>query len=110
MTPKMKDWVLKNWATFVVALMIPMGLYSTSKYISSIVTDQLKNYLPIQIWNQWANERGEWRGTVDQRIENLEKEMNKQRAEIITMLGDIRIDVKYQGKVLEEHIKVQVPR
>lgn len=87
--------------------MITVLLYALGTYITSTVTREMKNFVPVTVWNQWAQERGEWRGKVDQRLDTLEKEMAQQRSDIQGKLSELDKKTDIQGAVLNTKLDAQ---
>jgi hypothetical protein len=63
-------------------LVAAVGLFALSAYIKKEVNDSGKLYLPSSVWSQWAGERGEWRGKVDQKLETIEREREADRRDL----------------------------
>lgn len=74
-----KEWWAKNIGGVCFAVFVSLLLYAASAYITTTVSREMHNYLQLQTWNQWAQERGEWRGRIDGKIETMEKELRLQR-------------------------------
>lgn len=97
-----RDWLFKNVGGIVMASVGAVFLYGLGAFISTRITTEMRNYVPLQVWSQWAQERGEWRGGVDQRLKNLEQEMYKQRDEILKELRDNAKLVAVQTQMISD--------
>jgi IMP dehydrogenase/GMP reductase len=97
-----KEWIQKNVSGILVSCFAAIVVYALGSYISNSITREMKSYVPIGIWNTWAQERGEWRGQVDQRLKNLESEMNKQREEILKELRENGKLVAVQTQMIQD--------
>lgn len=113
-----KEWWTKNVSGVIAASLAGIMLYALGAYISSSIAKEMKNYVPISLWSQWAQERGEWRGSVDQQLKTMTNEQTKQREEILKELRDnskalavqttVMQDVKDETKELKEQLKVHI--
>lgn len=63
-------------------MMMGFCLYAASAYITSAVSKEMKGYVPATVWTQWAQERGEWRGAIEQRVKMVEDEQKRMREQI----------------------------
>jgi hypothetical protein len=97
-----KEWWQRNAGGLFLSAIIGVAMYAASAYITSAVTKEMKSYVPVVVWNQWAQERGEWRGEVTQRIKSLEDEGKRQRDEIMKMLNQNNKEVAVQTMLLQE--------
>lgn len=70
------------------ALIAAVTLFALSAYIKKEVADSGRAFLPFVTWQQWAQERGEWRGKVDEKLDMMEKQRVTDREEFIKRLGD----------------------
>lgn len=86
--------MLTSFATLVV--------YALGQYISGSITREMKNYLPLTVWHQWAQEREEWRGKVDAELKAASAEMSKSRQENLLELRDVSKDLAKIGQTLED--------
>ncbi len=113
-----KEWWTKNVSGVIAASLAGIMLYALGAYISSSISKEMKNYVPVTVWSQWAQERGEWRGSVDQQLKGMGTEQQKQRDEILKELRDnaktlavqtsVMQDVKDETKELKEQLKAHV--
>lgn len=99
MTP---EWWKKNLGGIMLASFASVCVYSLGSYISSSITKEMKNYLPLSVWHQWAQEREEWRGRTDQQIAGLKDEMSKQRTDMLVELRDMVKEQTRQTTILED--------
>lgn len=95
-----REWWAKNAGGLFLSGFIGIGMYAASSYITNAVTREMRGYVPLAMWNTWANERGEWRGTTDQRLKALETEMAKQREENLKAINSLAKDMAVQTTVL----------
>lgn len=95
-----KEWWAKNAGGLFLSSVIGIAMYSASAYITSTVTREMRGYVPVSIWNQWAQEREEWRGQVNQRLKSLESELTKDREENLKAIKDLDKNVAIQTSVL----------
>lgn len=102
-----KEWLNKNLGGILVTSLVALLLYALGAYITNAITKEMKGYVPVTIWNQWAQERGEWRGTVDQRLKTLEVEMNKQRDDILKELRENGKVIAVQTQMIQD-LKEQI--
>lgn len=84
-----KDWWVKNLGGIFLTTFTAIALYAASAYITTAVASQMKGYVPLTMWNQWAQERGEWRGKLDNQVGTLEKEQQRIRSDIQGKLSDL---------------------
>jgi len=104
-----REWWSKNAGGLFLSGFIGVAMYAASAYITAAVTKEMRSYVPIAVWNQWAQERGEWRGQADQRIKTLEGEMTSQREENLKALKDLARDMAVQTAILQD-VKMKVDR
>lgn len=97
-----KEWWTKNVSGVIAASLAGIMLYALGAYISSSIAKEMKNYVPVSVWTQWAQERGEWRGAVDQQLKNMNTEQQKQRDEILKELRDNAKTLAVQTTVMQE--------
>lgn len=97
-----KEWIQKNLSGIIVSSFVAVALYALGAYISSTIAKEMKNYVPTSLWTQWAQERGEWRGQVDQRLKTLESESIKQRDEILNELRENAKQIAVQTALLAD--------
>jgi hypothetical protein len=104
-----KDWWVKNAGGLLLSSFVAVAVYAASAYITSAVTKEMKGYLPLTVWNQWAQERGEWRGQVDQRIKSMEGEMVKLREDNMRELQALTTAVAVQTAILND-VKAKIDK
>lgn len=113
-----REWWTKNVSGIIAASLAGIMLYALGAYISSSIAKEMKNYVPLTIWAQWAQERGEWRGSVDQQLKGMQSEQQKQREEILKELRDnskllavqttLMQGVKDETKDLKDQLKTHI--
>lgn len=84
-----RDWWVKNSGGFLLSSFVALALYAACAYIKTAVAAEMKNYVPVVVWQQWAQERGEWRGSIDQQLKTLGSEQNRLRQEIQAQLATL---------------------
>lgn len=97
-----KDWWMKNIGGVLATSSVALVIYALGSYISSSIAKEMKGYVPVSVWTQWAQERGEWRGKVDQELLNLKAEQWKQRDDILRELRDTGKQVAAQTVMIQE--------
>lgn len=100
-----KQWWNRNWSGLLAACILTVFFYAMTSWVRDTVTDQLKNYVPLSVWSQWANERSEWRGKVEEQIDRLEKQETEERTQVMSQLQDLKADIKILTTLLQEHKK-----
>lgn len=56
------DWFTRNWGGLLASCIIAVFFYALTSWLRNTVLVEMKNYLPMQTWTQWAQERGDRRG------------------------------------------------
>lgn len=103
-----KEWWSRNIGGICFTGFSCLLLYAASAYITSTVTSQMKNYVPTSVWTQWAQERGEWRGGVDVKMDLIQKEQVRLRAELQQQLYTLDKKQDVQGSVLASKMDAQM--
>ena len=96
------DWFTRNWGGMLASCIIAVFFYALTAWLKNTVMAEMKNYVPIPTWTQWAQERGEWRGEVDARITTLEKGLTSQRFDIIDRLEKLNTEIKVIQALINE--------
>jgi hypothetical protein len=99
-----RDWWAKNASGLIASSLVAISFYALTSWVRGTVTQQLQNYVSVATWQTWAQERGEWRGKVDARLEAHEKDMLKIRDEIMRELQALTVEVKVMNKVMTDHV------
>lgn len=91
-----KEWITKNIGGIVLSTVGAVFIYGLGAFISSRISTEMKSYVPITIWSQWAQERSEWRGGVDQQLKTLKEEQNVIKRDLIEKLSGIdkKVDIQ----------------
>ena len=99
------DFFQRNWGGLLASCIIAVFFYALTSWLQNTVAQQMKSYVPLQIWTQWSQERGEWRGEVEARVTSLEKGQTALRFEIIDRLEKLNTDMKVLQALFTEHTK-----
>lgn len=91
-----KEWFAKHLPGIVASSIVALIIYALGAYISSAISKEMKGYVPVTVWSQWAQERGEWRGSVDQQLRALKEDQVNLRRDIQASLSalDKKLDVQ----------------
>lgn len=94
------EWWKRNLGGIMLTSFATLCIYALGQYISGAITREMKGYLPLTVWHQWAQEREEWRGKVDAELKASSVEMAKTRQENLLELRDVSKEIAKMGQTL----------
>lgn len=96
------DFFQRNWGGLLASCIIAVFFYALTAWLKNTVAQQMVSYVPIQVWTQWSQERGEWRGEVEARVTALEKGQTALRFEIIDRLEKLSTAIQVLQTLVNE--------
>lgn len=98
----MTDWAKKNLATIIVAFLLPIGWFANNAWIDSRIANQLKGYLPLEVWKTWAEERASWRTLIETEMKAVVSKQQMDKDELAAKFHALDTKIEKCVTILEQ--------
>ena len=97
----MQEWAKRNGAVVFMGIGIPLLMFANNAWMDSKISTHLRSYVPVVVWQQWADERMEWRKLIENDIKGLSSKQDIDRRDIDSKLHSMELKLDRVVTILE---------